>query len=51
MRLLFECKFSALAVVVAMFMLAIPMTAFADDKPRNDEPTIVLVHGAWVSGP
>ena len=31
-------------------MLAIPMTALAEDKSNDDEPTIVLVHGAW-AGP
>jgi pimeloyl-ACP methyl ester carboxylesterase len=48
MRLPFQ--FLARAVAVALLVLAIPMTALADDNPNNDEPTIVLVHGAW-AGP
>ena len=48
MRLSF--KFSLMAVAVAVLLVAIPMTTLANDNQNNDEPTIVLVHGAW-AGP
>jgi pimeloyl-ACP methyl ester carboxylesterase len=48
MRLSF--KFSVTAIAVAVLLPAIPMTALANDNQDNDEPTIVLVHGAW-AGP
>ena len=48
MRLSF--KFSLLAVAVAVLLVAIPTTTLANDNQNNDEPTIVLVHGAW-AGP
>jgi len=43
-------KLSSLAVAFAVFALAIPTTALAADNQNSDEPTIVLVHGAW-AGP
>jgi pimeloyl-ACP methyl ester carboxylesterase len=43
-------KLSSLVVTIALFMLAIPLTAFADGDQSGDQPTIVLVHGAW-AGP
>jgi pimeloyl-ACP methyl ester carboxylesterase len=48
MRLPF--RFAALAVAVGLFTLALPLTAAAGDRQHDDEPTIVLVHGAW-AGP
>jgi len=48
MRLSF--KLSLLGVAVAVLLVARPMTALANDNQNNDEPTIVLVHGAW-AGP
>jgi pimeloyl-ACP methyl ester carboxylesterase len=48
MRLSF--KFSALAVAFALLVPAIPITAFAANNQNDDQPTIVLVHGAW-AGP
>lgn len=43
-------KFLALAVLVTLLIGAIPMAALAEDNQNNEEPTIVLVHGAW-AGP
>ena len=43
-------KLSSLAVAFAVFALAIPTAALAADNQNSDEPTIVLVHGAW-AGP
>jgi pimeloyl-ACP methyl ester carboxylesterase len=43
-------KLFSLLVTVALFMLAIPLIAFADGNQNSDQPTIVLVHGAW-AGP
>jgi len=43
-------KLSSLVVTVALFMLAIPLIAFAGGNQSSDQPTIVLVHGAW-AGP
>jgi pimeloyl-ACP methyl ester carboxylesterase len=43
-------KLSSLLVAIALFMLAIPLIAFAGGNQNSDQPTIVLVHGAW-AGP
>jgi len=44
-------KLSGLVLSIALFMLALPLIAFAGgDNQNSDEPTIVLVHGAW-AGP
>ncbi len=43
-------KLSSLVVTIALFMLAIPLIASADGNQQRDQPTIVLVHGAW-AGP
>jgi pimeloyl-ACP methyl ester carboxylesterase len=43
-------KLSSLLVTIALLMLAIPMIAMADGNQNSDQPTIVLVHGAW-AGP
>jgi pimeloyl-ACP methyl ester carboxylesterase len=43
-------KLSSVLVTVALFMLAIPLIAFANTNQSSDRPTIVLVHGAW-AGP
>lgn len=43
-------QFLARAGAVALLMLAIPMSAVAENKPHSEQPTIVLVHGAW-AGP
>jgi pimeloyl-ACP methyl ester carboxylesterase len=48
MRLFF--RFAALAVAVGLFTVALPLTALAGERQHDDEPTIVLVHGAW-AGP
>jgi pimeloyl-ACP methyl ester carboxylesterase len=48
MRLPF--RFAALAVAVGLFTVALPLTALAGERQHDDEPTIVLVHGAW-AGP
>src|SRR5260370_11744050 len=46
----FYFKLSSRVVSVALFMLAIPLMAFADGNQSSDQPTMVLVHGAW-AGP
>src|SRR6202521_4345196 len=43
-------RLSSFAVALALFAFAIPTTALAADNQNSDEPTIVLVHGAW-AGP
>jgi pimeloyl-ACP methyl ester carboxylesterase len=43
-------KLCSLLVTIALFMLAIPLIAFAEGNQSSDQPTIVLVHGAW-AGP
>ena len=48
MRLFF--RFAALAVAVGLFTVTLPLTALAGERPHDEEPTIVLVHGAW-AGP
>src|ERR1700730_3428998 len=48
MRLLF--RFAALAVAVGLLTVPLPLTALAGEGQHDDEPTIVLVHGAW-AGP
>ena len=40
----------SLLLALAVVMVAIPMIAFAGGNQNSDEPTIVLVHGAW-AGP
>ena len=44
MRLFF--RFAALAVAVGLFTVTLPLTALAGERQHDDEPTIVLVHGA-----
>src|SRR5260370_3311050 len=46
----FYFKLSSLVVGIALFMVAIPLIAFADGNQSSEQPTIVLVHGAW-AGP
>ena len=43
-------KFPSLLVTITLFVLAIPLIAFANGDQSSDRPTIVLVHGAW-AGP
>jgi pimeloyl-ACP methyl ester carboxylesterase len=50
MRRFFQFSALAMSVALAPLMLALPTTALADDNANNNEPTIVLVHGAW-AGP
>ena len=48
MRLFF--RLAALAVAVGLFTVALPLTALAGGNLHDDQPTVVLVHGAW-AGP
>src|SRR5260370_813859 len=47
----FYFKLSSLVVSIALFMLAIPLIAFADGNHSSDPPTSVLVHLVWTGAP